>query len=135
MSINILIADDYADNRELLRLMLSVVGYEVREARDGRECVEMALREPPDICLLDLSMPVLSGWDALKELRRHEQTRNIPCVAITAFSDLESARALEMGFDAYLSKPFRSKELIETVERLVNHQTPSAAQDGNKEKI
>ncbi|HEX7996973.1 MAG TPA: response regulator [Pyrinomonadaceae bacterium] len=119
MPASILIADDYADNRELLRVMLEMVGHRVREARDGRECVELAQVEPPDLFLIDLSMPVLDGWGALRELRADERTRSIPCVAVTAFAESDRDRALQGGFDAYLTKPFRGKELIATVERLL----------------
>ncbi len=119
MPARIIIADDYADNRELLRVLLSGPGYEILEARDGRECISMALAEPPDLILIDLSMPVLDGWAVLRELRADERTRNIPCVAFTALADLNHESALQKGFDAYLSKPFRSRELMETVERLL----------------
>jgi CheY-like chemotaxis protein len=120
MPASILIADDYEDNRELLRLMLEMSGHSVREARNGRECLEMARLEPPDLFLLDLSMPVLDGWDTLRELRADERMRGIPCIAVTAFAETERTRALEGGFDAYLTKPFRGKELIGTVERLLS---------------
>jgi CheY-like chemotaxis protein len=119
MPASILIADDYEDNRELLRLMLEVIGYRIREARNGRECVSMAQAEPPDLLLVDLSMPVLDGWGVLKELRADERTRHIPCVAVTAFADPARERALAAGFDAYLSKPFKSKELLDTVNSML----------------
>ena len=120
MSAEILIADDYEDNRELLRLMLEVDGYAIREARDGRECVESALARPPDLALIDLSMPRLDGWGALRELRADERTRAITCVAVTAFAAEQDRRdALAAGFDAYVSKPFRSKDLLELVARLL----------------
>ena len=64
MIARILIADDYADNRELLRLLLETEGYQVREARNGRELVELARREPPDLALVDLSMPELDANSA-----------------------------------------------------------------------
>src|SRR5947209_2804851 len=115
----ILIADDYEDNRELLRLMLVAGGHTTREASDGRECVTMALAAPPDLILIDLSMPVLNGWGTLEELRADARTSQIPCVALTAFSDSDRARALSAGFDAYLTKPFRSKELLDTIDRLL----------------
>jgi CheY-like chemotaxis protein len=116
---SILIADDYEDNRELLRIMLEVVGYNILEARNGRECVLMAQAEPPDLLLVDLSMPVLDGWGVLRELRADERTSGIPCVAVTAFADPTRERALAAGFDGYISKPFKSKELLDTVERLL----------------
>ena len=119
MPTNILIVDDYEDNRELLRLMLEGAGHEVREASDGRSGIQMARAEAPDLVLIDLSMPDLDGWQVLDELRADERTRHIPCAAVTAFADGERDRALEQGFDAYLPKPFRRAELLETVERLL----------------
>ncbi|HZT58665.1 MAG TPA: response regulator [Pyrinomonadaceae bacterium] len=121
MSPSILIADDYDDNRELLRLMLETEGYEVREARNGREALDAARAEQPAVALIDLSMPSLDGWGLLRELRADERTRSISCVAVTAFAgDHDRQRALEAGFDGYISKPFRSKELIELVSRLAH---------------
>ena|SRR5687768_10549783 len=113
---SILIADDYDDNRELLRLMLEGEGYRIREARNGREALVAALEEAPTLALIDLSMPALDGWGLLAELRADERTRAVPCVAVTAFAaNQDRLRALEAGFDAYISKPFRAKELIELV--------------------
>lgn len=116
MPARILIADDYDDNRELLRLMLESAGHFVRETRDGRECLEAIGREMPDVALLDLSMPVLDGWQVLAELRRDERTRSLPCVAVTAFaSERDRERALAAGFDAFITKPFRSKDLLDAI--------------------
>lgn len=120
MSASILIADDYEDNRELLRLILEAAGYDVREARNGRECVSMAQTSVPDLFLIDLSMPVLDGWGALSALRESEQTRSVPCVAVTAFSDADRTRPVQnAGFDAYITKPFKSRELLDTISRLL----------------
>ncbi|PYS81076.1 MAG: response regulator [Acidobacteria bacterium] len=120
MPASILIADDYDDNRELLRLMLETEGYSIREARNGREALDAAREEAPALALIDLSMPSLDGWALLRELRSDERTRSIPCVAVTAFAaDQDRRRALDAGFDAYISKPFRSKELIEMVNGFV----------------
>jgi CheY-like chemotaxis protein len=117
---SILIADDYEDNRELLRLILEAAGYHVREARNGRECVLMAQITPPDLFLIDLSMPVLDGWGALTELRADPRTQDVPCIAITAFSDAERTRRDGAeGFDAYIGKPFKSRELLDTIARLL----------------
>ena len=116
MSESILIADDYDDNRELLRLMLETEGYVIREARNGHEALDAARAEAPAVALIDLSMPSLDGWGLLREMRADERTRSIPCVAVTAFAgNQDRARALEAGFDAYISKPFRSRDLIELV--------------------
>ncbi len=115
----ILIADDYEDNLELLRLLLAAGDYRVREARNGRECVIMAREEPPDLIMVDLSMPLLDGWAVCHELQSDERTAAIPCVAVTAYGDADRARALDAGFTAYISKPFRGVELLETVARLL----------------
>jgi CheY-like chemotaxis protein len=113
----ILIADDYDDNRELLRLMLESAGHIVREARDGHELLAAARAELPDIALIDLSMPVLDGWGALDALRADEQTRPLCCIAVTALAaEKDRQRALDAGFDAYLAKPYRSKDLLALVE-------------------
>jgi two-component system cell cycle response regulator DivK len=117
---SILIADDYDDNRELLRLMLETEGYHIREARNGHEALDAALEEAPAAALIDLSMPQLDGWGLLRALRADERTRSIPCVAVTAFAaNQDRARALEAGFDAYISKPFRAKDLLELVNGIV----------------
>ena len=72
-------------------------------------------------------MPVLDGWGVLRELRADERTRHIPCVAVTAFADPARERALAAGFDAYLSKPFKGTELLNTVESML------LARDGRSE--
>jgi CheY-like chemotaxis protein len=119
MPARIIIADDYADNRELLRLMLSAAGYEILEAKDGLECLRIVKAETPDLVLIDLSMPALDGWDVLRELRADERTRAIPCVAFTALAEMDQERARAKGFDAYIAKPFNGKDLLETVQRLL----------------
>ena len=119
MQADILIVDDYEDNRELLRLMLESAGHKVREAGSGQAGLQMALAEAPDLVLVDLSMPGLDGWGVLRELRADERTRHVPCAAVTAFADGERDRALAQGFDAYLPKPYHRPQLLETVERLL----------------
>lgn len=116
---SILIADDYADNRELLRLILEAAGYQVREARDGRECVSMARTDAPDLFLIDLFMPSLDGWGVLAELRSDARTKGIPCVAVTAYDSHYTRPASDEDFNAYITKPFKSKELLATIERLL----------------
>jgi CheY-like chemotaxis protein len=114
----ILIADDYDDNRELLRLMLESAGYSVRETSNGSEFLAAARAELPDVALIDLSMPVLDGWGTLNALRADELTRRIHCIAVTALAaEQDRQRALDAGFDAYLTKPYRSRDLLELVER------------------
>ncbi len=126
----ILIADDYEDNRELLRLILETSGYQITEARNGAECVAKTRAENFDLALIDLSMPVLDGWSALKEIRNGDNTRHLPCVALTAFAAEEDRqRALDAGFDAYLAKPYRSKDLLELVESLISRGRNASGKD------
>jgi CheY-like chemotaxis protein len=131
---SILIADDYDDNRELLRLMLETEGYRIREARNGREALDAAREEAPTVALIDLSMPSLDGWGLLREMRADKRTRAVPCVAVTAFAaNQDRLRALEAGFDAYISKPFRSKDLIELVNSLARREAVDGDSDGDKQ--
>ena len=78
MAATILIADDYEDNLEVLRLMLAAADYQIREARDGQECVRMAKEQRPDLIMIDLSMPVLDGWAVFAELKADPKTAAVP---------------------------------------------------------
>ena len=116
----ILIAEDYDDNRELLRLLLAGANYNVREARNGQECVDLACENPPDLIMVDLSMPELDGWEVFKALKANSLTAHIPCVAVTAHTDQDRAKVLQSGFSDFVGKPFRTEELLLTVKRLVS---------------
>jgi CheY-like chemotaxis protein len=120
MTASILIADDYEDNLELLRLLLVAADYQVIEARNGAECLKLARKMHPDLIMVDLSMPVLDGWEMFQALRADEGTASILCIAVTAHGDTDRDRALQAGFNGYLSKPFRGAELLETVARLLS---------------
>jgi CheY-like chemotaxis protein len=119
----ILIAEDYDDNRELLRIVLSGADYDVREARNGQECLDLARENPPDLIMVDLSMPGLDGWEVFRELKANSSTAHIPCVAVTAHTDRDRIRALQSGFSAFVAKPFRTEDLLMTVARLVSKES------------
>src|SRR5689334_24388667 len=120
MGATILIAEDYDDNRELLRLLRAGANYEVREARNGQECLNLAVEDPlPDLIMVDLSMPGVDGWEVFRQLKANSNTANIPCVAVTAHTDRDRIKALQSGFSAFVAKPFKTEELLLTVARLV----------------
>jgi CheY-like chemotaxis protein len=123
MAATILIADDHDDNRELLQLLLVSAGYKVLEARDGRECLAIARAAPPDLIVVDLSMPVLDGWGVFAELKADQRTEAIPCMAVTAHAELDRSEALETGFAAYISKPFRGDQLLKTIATVLANRT------------
>ena len=119
MAPTILIAEDYDDNRELMRLLLAGANYEVREAKNGQECLDLACENPPDLIMVDLSMPELDGWEVFKALKANSSTAHIPCVAVTAHTDRDRIRALESGFTDFVGKPLKTEELLLTVERVL----------------
>jgi len=116
----ILIADDKATSRELLRTVLERQGYEVMEAADGEEALQKALAEQPDLILLDLQMPRRTGYEVLGELRKDARHAALPIIALTASAmQGDRERALAAGFTAYLAKPVPLVHLREEVQRLL----------------
>jgi len=112
----VLVADDNDHNRELARQCLAD-GYTVLLAKDGAITLEVARREKPDLVLLDLSMPRMSGWDVVRALKADPETAKIALVACTAHAMAgDRERALAVGFDGYLAKPYRVRELLGCVE-------------------
>lgn len=115
MKRKILVIEDVEDNRELL-VQYFEDRYEIYEAEDGRQGLEMAERIRPDLILLDLSLPVLDGWQTASAMKADARLRDIPVIAITAHAMVgDEERALEAGCDAYLSKPIDFSELEKTV--------------------
>jgi CheY-like chemotaxis protein len=125
----ILIADDRASSRELLRTVLERVGYAVIEAEDGEAAVERAQSGNPDLILLDLQMPKLDGYGVLARLRADERFRTVPVLALTASAmSGDQEKILAAGFTDYLSKPAGPELLRETVARLLEQSTGPRAQ-------
>ena len=112
----ILVADDEPDNRAIMAAALAASGYKVCEASDGAEAVELALRERPDLILLDMAMPGVSGWDAIRRIKAMPQTRDIPVFAFTAYALAgDELKAKEAGCDGYVSKPCVPKDVVEKI--------------------
>lgn len=103
----ILVADDTDDIRLMIRVMLENKGHRVVEAEHGREAVELAMREHPDVILMDLSMPVMDGIEATRRLRQQPETAKMPIIAVTAHcTDPDwHQRALAAGCTEFVGKP------------------------------
>jgi CheY-like chemotaxis protein len=107
-------------NRELLRELLSVRDYVVEEAENGLHALEMLKKCKPDVLLLDLNMPVLDGFATLRKVREDPGLAGLPVLAVTASAMRGDAeKALEAGFDGYLSKPVKAKMLFDELDRLL----------------
>lgn len=128
---HILIVDDNATSRELLRTVLERQGYAISEAADGREALEKVRAESPQLVLLDLQMPVRNGYEVLRELRQDARFAALPIIAITASAmHGDRERALDAGFTAYLTKPVTLSHLREEVQRLLPPEKASTSPGG-----
>ncbi len=109
----ILVVDDEPINVKMLNLLLKSEGYEVIEASNGRQALDLALKEDPDLILLDVMMPGMDGFEICRRLRAREATRTIPVVMVTALDTLEDkVQGIEAGADDFLTKPYNKIELL-----------------------
>jgi len=116
----VLVVDDYDDAREMYAEYLEFIGYQVHTARDGQEAVQCARDYQPDVILMDLSLPVLSGWDATRQLKQDERTRNIPVMALTGHVlGTHTQKALEAGCDAFVPKPALPDKVADQIRALL----------------
>jgi two-component system phosphate regulon response regulator PhoB len=116
----ILIVEDERDINDLIGFNLQRAGYEVIKAYDGLEGTELALRERPDLILLDLMLPGRDGYGVFRELRRDSRTSNTPVIMLTARAQTDDRiQGLEAGADDYLTKPFSPKELMLRVQAIL----------------
>ena len=110
----ILLVEDNDMNRDMLSRRLLRRGYEVVIALDGQQAVEMAAAEKPDLILMDMSLPVLDGWEATRRIKAAPETREIPVIALTAHAmSGDREKALESGCDDYDTKPIDLPRLLE----------------------
>jgi len=117
----ILLVEDNEMNRDMLSRRLARKGYEVSIAVDGQQGVEMAGSAAPDLILMDMSLPVLDGWEATRQLKNSDTTRHIPVIALTAHAmSGDRERALEAGCDDYDTKPIELARLLEKIESMLN---------------
>ena len=119
----ILLVEDNEMNRDMLSRRLMRKGYQVVMAFDGEQGVAMAQSETPDIILMDLSLPVMDGWEATRQLKAQESTRAIPVIALTAHAMAgDKEKAIEAGCDDYDSKPIEFPRLLGKIEAFLNRE-------------
>jgi two-component system, cell cycle response regulator DivK len=117
--VTILLVEDNELNRDMLSRRLSRRGHKVISAIDGHEALETAAAEKPDLILMDMDLPIVSGWEATRMLRSNPEIASIPVIALTAHAlPAYRDRALQAGCDEYQSKPVELSELLEKIERL-----------------
>ena len=120
----ILVVEDNEMNRDMLSRRLERRGYQVVVAVDGQEGVAMARAQAPDLVLMDMSLPVVDGWEATRQLKAGAETRSIPVIALTAHAmGGDRQKALEAGCDDYDTKPVDFPRLISKIEALLDRET------------
>ncbi len=125
MTDRILVVDDTESIRRLIRLNLELEGFDVVEACDGAQCLDLALRTQPDLVTLDVVMPHLDGFATAAALRADPRTRQLPIVLVTTQSGpADHLRAQELGVDGYVTKPFEPDVLLAAVRAVLSRATP-----------
>jgi CheY-like chemotaxis protein len=132
----ILIVEDNMDNYELVRFMLERAGYDVFLAVNGRDGVDAARLQKPDLILMDLSMPEMDGWMAAEKLKSNEVTKSIPLYALSAHTlPSDRKRALDAGCDGYVSKPIHMAGFLDVIERALGRKKGKKKTQKSRETI
>ncbi len=118
--LKVLLVEDVEDTRLFMRLELEKHGFIVFEAEDGEKAVDMAALESPDVILMDLSLPVMDGFTAAKQIRQNQRMKDVLIIAVTAHQETDfRSGAKDSGFDAYLTKPIEMNWLKELINGLL----------------
>lgn len=118
-----LVVEDFEDSRFMMRRLLEMAGYNVLEATDGEQAVELAIQKKPAVILMDLSLPKLDGLSATRQIREQSGSRHVPIVAVSAYDGPESRdEALAAGCDAYMTKPIDFDQLSSLLHRFLPNQ-------------
>jgi two-component system cell cycle response regulator DivK len=116
----ILLVEDNLHNRDIFQRVLANAGFKVIEAEDGGKALASAASERPDLILMDLSIPVVDGWECTRRLKADPDLRHIPIIALTAHAMRgDEERARSAGCDGYLSKPISPRRVVEEVKRFL----------------
>ena len=126
MAEKILVAEDNPRNMKLIRVTLRPHGYTILEATDGEMALEAAIKEKPDLVIMDMQLPKLSGLEVTKKLRQIPAFAHVPILAVTAYAMKgDSETFIEAGCDAYLAKPINTRELPGVVAELLSKREPT----------
>lgn len=133
MNEKILIVEDNPQNMRLMEMVLSAKGYTIVKATDGKEALDKAMRERPDLILMDIQLPKLNGLEVTRKLRETPAFSNIPIIALTAYAMKgDKQRFIDGGCDAYLSKPINTHELPGVIaQMLLTRQKDNTYTKGN----
>lgn len=120
MSARILHVEDNPANRMIVRDLLEFQGYQVVEISNGEEALAAAEREHPDLILMDIQLPRISGLEASRRIKAREDLRHIPIIAVTSFAlSGDDQKAAAAGCDAYIAKPYRPRDLLQLIKSLL----------------
>ena len=120
MTKRILVIEDQEDNRQIVRDLLTTTNYEVMEAENGQEALAAVAKQRPDLILMDIQLPEVSGLEVTKWLKDDPELKSIPVVAVTAFAMKgDEERIREGGCEAYLSKPISVAKFFETIDHFL----------------
>jgi two-component system cell cycle response regulator DivK len=120
MGKRILVVEDEEDGRQIVRDLLSTAGFEMIEAEDGETAVTTALRERPDLILMDIQLPVLDGFEATRRIRANPDLKATPIIAVTSYAlSGDEAKALAAGCNAYVAKPYSPRALLAKVKQFL----------------
>ncbi|UCC47851.1 MAG: response regulator transcription factor [Gemmatimonadota bacterium] len=135
-SARILVVEDEADIAALVAYQLAHAGYQVRTASTGREALRALQPDPPDLVVLDLMLPEVSGIDVLRTLRTRKETEGTPVIVLTARKDEEDRlRGFELGADDYIAKPFSPRELVLRVNAVLRRSAPTGPGIGRRRTL
>ncbi len=126
----ILVAEDNFENQEIIRRRLERAGHQVSIAANGVEAVERAKSEMPDLILMDISMPIMSGIEATQTIRRTPEVRLIPIIALTAHAmEGDADKCLAVGCNAFATKPIRFSALLELINKYASDEASGGARE------
>jgi two-component system cell cycle response regulator DivK len=121
MSKRILVVEDQADNRRILHDLLTSAGYEIIEAENGQEALDVVARERPNLILMDIQLPVLDGYEATRRIKADPELRAIPIIVITSYAlSGDESKARAAGCDAYVTKPFSPRAVLAKIREYVS---------------